>query len=159
MEQNFAHLKNGTQSIAKTIFGKVWAALASKRVRFVDGEIFMSWRPLSAELAKIFNEWFNATFTTDAFLKAFNPDSPVGIDNEFDNVIMNIVKSSGCIGIFKVKMGPSISTQTKTHVFSEINVITGEEIFYTQNVEHGRLVGIPTRISAKEFETICYSTR
>ena len=159
IEQSFAHLKGVHPNAAKSVFGKIWAALASKRVRFLDGEIFMSWRPLSAELAVIFNSWYGTKFTTDAFLKAFNPDTKMGADKEFDDIIMRVIKTPGCMGIFNVRMGPILSANTEVIAFSEINILTGEETYYTQNFKNGRACGQPSRISVTEFERICYSAR
>lgn len=159
IEQGFGYLKKQHPNTAKAVFGKIWAALASKRVRFVNGEIFMSWRPLSAELATIFNSWFKTKFTTDAFLKAFNPDTKMGADKGFDDIIMRILKCEGCMGIFAVRMGPMLSAKTDKIAFSEINLVTGEEAYYIQHFKNGRATGQPMRVPANEYEIICYSSR
>jgi hypothetical protein len=159
IEQSFGYLKTQHPNAAKAIFGKIWAVLASKRVRFLDGEIFMSWRPLSAELATIYNSWYGTKFTTDAFLKAFNPDTKMGADKEFDEVVMCLIKTPRCMGVFNVRMGPMLSAKTELIAFSETNILTGEEAYYTQNFKNGRACGQPSRISITEFERVCYSAR
>lgn len=159
IEECFAHLKTENPANCKRVFGYLWAVFASKRIRFNDEVIWMNWRELSAELATIYNEWFESRFTTDAFLKVQSPEIIIGTDEMYDEVLMQVYRHINCVGIFKVKNGPSIRAQDKVGAFTEINVITGEEHFYKQGYIKGHRVGNPERISATEYEQLCYSSR
>jgi hypothetical protein len=159
IEECFGNLKTETPSDAKKIFGYIWGVFASKRVRFNDDSIWMSWRELSAELAIIYNEWFDAKFTTDAFLRTHNPDKPVGEDSAYDDVLMQVYRHTNCIGIFKMKSGPSIRSRDTVGVFSEIDIVTAEEHYYKQEYKKGNRVGNPERISATTYESLCFSLR
>jgi hypothetical protein len=159
IEECFADLKAESPAKCKRIFGYIWAVFASKRVRLNDEIIWMTWRDLSAELAIIYNEWFKSRFTTDAFLKVQSPELPIGADEMYDEVLMQVYRHTNCVGIFKVKSGPSIRVQDKVGVFTEIDVITGEEHFYKQGYAKGHRVGNPERISATEYESVCHSSR
>ena len=72
---------------------------------------------------------------------------------------MRIIKFPNCLGIYKVRMGPSITVKSNTHAYSEVSILTGEEKFYTQTFKNGRAVGSATQISGDEFERICYASR
>ena len=159
IEECFADLKAKSPAESKRIFGYIWAVFASKRVRLNDEVIWMTWRELSAELAIIYNEWFKSRFTTDAFLQVQSPELPVGADKVYDEVLMQIYRHTNCVGIFKVKSGPSIRVQDRVGVFTEIDVITGEEHFYKQGYTKGCRVGNPERISVTEHESLCHSSR
>ncbi len=157
IEECFSNVKNDSPSSAKKTFGYIWAVLASKRIRFNDGDIWIAWRELSAELVNIYNEWFNCSFTTDAFLQAYSPDKPMGEDSKYDNVLMKICAHGNCIGVFKVKTGPAIRSSSNVGIFKEVNVVTGEEHCYKQGYNKGHRVGDTERISVDEYESLCFS--
>lgn len=159
IEECFAELKSETPSDCKKVFEYIWTVFASKRVRFNNGSVWMSWRDLSAKLAIIYNDWFGCQLTTDAFLRTHNPDKPVGEDAMYDEVLMQVYRHTDCIGIFRIKNGPSIRSRDSVGVFSEIDVVTGEEHFYKQGYNKGNRVGNPERISATKYESLCYSLR
>ena len=156
VEECFGDLKDQSPAQSKQMFGNIWAVLASKRTKFTTGALFLSWRDLSAQLAKIYNEWHQANFTTDAFLKIKNPDMPVGADEQFDYVVYAIYKHPDCQGI-RVKGGTSIASSDKESVYSEINILTGEQHFYRQTYEHGKPAGSPQQISVDEYNQFCYA--
>ena len=142
----------------KIWFTYMWAVLASKRTRFVDEDYLqLSWRELSAELSYIYNQWYNCRFTTDAFLGMKNPDTKFGEDSIFDEATKRIVGLQSCIGIFRVLSGPSVSSQTNFACFSEINIMTSEQIYYKQPYKNGKSIGPTVRILGEEYEELCYS--
>jgi hypothetical protein len=156
VENCFSDLKRDDPSYAKHVFGYIWAVFASKRVRYNNGTVWLTWRELSAELAIIYSEWFDCRFTTDAFLNVVNCEKQVGDDPVYDEVLMQVYRHADCVGIFRVKSGPGIRSRDTAGVFSEIDVVTGEEHFYKQGYEKGNCVGSPSRISANEYEKLCY---
>jgi len=150
----FPNLKNEDPNVAKYKMGLIWAVFSSKRVRFKHTNIFLSWREISTQLAELYNEWYNCSFTTDAFLRTEDPDKTVGEDSEYDDILMTIYRHRMCIGIFKVKSGHPIRTSDSVGHFCEINIITGQEYYYTQKYNKGHCVGVPKRISTTEYEKI-----
>ncbi len=160
VEECFEDIRsNKNPSEGKIRFNHIWAALANKRIRFVDNELFLTWRTLSAELAIIYNEWYEQKFTTDAFLRTSNPLMPMGRDSLYDDTIMRIYKHPDCMGIFLVRMGPPATQKDFVTVFQETDVVTGEELYYKQPVKNGRPIGPNVRITNEEYEAICYSIR
>jgi len=160
IEKTFAkEKKDNTPNESKILFGKIWAVLASKRFRLITGCISLSWRQLSAELAIIYNEWYNTKFTTDAFLKASNTDCPYGLDPLYDEVISRFYALEETIGIFDYRPGPAITSRDKIGIYSEINILTGEVYYYMQPFSNGRENGNTQRISQEEYDRMCYSTR
>jgi hypothetical protein len=143
----------------KFFFGKIWTILAGKCLRINNTEISLSWRQLSAELAILYNKWYNGNFTTDAFLKAGSPDFKIGDDENIDSIIEKLAKIHGYVGIFKIKPGPSISYRDKNYVFSETDIVTGEVYYYAKALNGGKQIGEIKRIDKEEFENICFSTR
>lgn len=160
IEECFADIRaNGDPNEGKAVFGNIWAALAGKRARFGGSEVFLDWRSLSAELAKIYNEWYNQRFTTDAFLRARDPETPLGRYPDYDDAVMRLCQRGDCGGIFLVRIGCAPTYKRPISAFAEVNVVTGEESFYKQEYKNGRAVGPHESISSDEFEQICYSTR
>jgi hypothetical protein len=160
IEECFADIKeNADPNEGKRVFGHIWAALAGKRARFTDGELFLTWRALSNELAAIYNEWYDRTFTTDAFLQAQDPSMTMGESDEYDDAVLRIYKNANCTGLFAIKMGPPPTAKDAIGVFQEIDVVTGEQLYYQQAFEHGRRSGSAQRITSEQYETICYSMR
>lgn len=157
VEECFSDLKDSSPPEAKRLFGFIWAVFASKRVRFREGDIFMSWRDLSAQLATIYNEWYQAKFTTDAFYRAVNPNMAIGDNDTYDEMMMRVYRQDNCLGIFVPNAGPPVRHRHKTWVYTETDIITGEKLFYKQGYEQGRCVGNPERISAEDFEKLCFS--
>lgn len=153
----FQDLKYSDASKCKSTFGYIWAVFASKKIKLKDGEIVMSWREISAELAKIYNEWFNTSFTTDAFLRVINHDTPIGENSKYDEVFMRIYSYPGCAGIYQVLSGKPIMADDELWLFSEVNVVTGEKHCYKQEYVKGNCVGSPKRISNNEFEKLSFS--
>lgn len=150
----FESYKEKDVSEVKDKFGLVWAAFASKVIRTVDGDISLSWREISAELARVFNDWFSVSFTTDAFLKAFDHRTPLGASPEYDEVLTKISEHEMCIGIFIVNQ-PSLVSGTMDIGISETNVMTGEVKYYRQHWENGKPKS-KTEIGVEDYDKICF---
>ena len=159
IEDCFAELKSEDASNSKKLFGYIWAVFASKRVRFTNGNIFLSWRELSAQLAIIYSEWYNCSFTTDAFLNVVSPDKSPGDNKQYDDILMQVYRHKDCIGIFNIKVGTPIRAETTMGISSEVDVVTGEEHYYQQEYAKGNCVGNPKRISAEEYEKFAFSMK
>lgn len=157
IEECFGDLREQTPEESKQMFGNIWAVLASKRLQTCSGSLFLSWRELSARLAEICNEWHGTHFTTDAFLKVKNPDTPIGADQQYDYVVYELYRHSDVIGIFRVKGGTSIASTDEFGVYSEIDIMSGEQHFYRQPYKNGKPVSAPQKISADEYNQFCYS--
>ena len=157
IEQCFSDIRaNKDPSEGKIVFGYIWAVFASKKVKFNDTEICLSWRDLSARLAEIYNEWYDGNFTTDAFLNVVRHEKVLGEDADYDDALMRIYKHDNCRGIFST-MNIAVRSNTEVSPFKEINIVTGEELFYKQSYKHGKPVGAAQRIDGTEFDTLCYS--
>jgi len=155
IEDCFEDVKLKDANEAKKIFGLIWATFASKKVRFNDGDVFLSWRELSAKLATIYNKWYGCSFTTDAFINVANPLRPIGEDEVYDDTLMSVYRHKECVGIFIVRNGPSIRAHMTEGAYIEIDVVTGEEHYYKQEYNKGHCVDSPKRISAKDYEKLC----
>lgn len=149
--------KAQNQSQGKRTFGLIWSVLASRRTRFKTGDMYLSWRELSSTLAIIYNKWYGTMFTTDAFYLADTPDRPIGELPEYDDVLMKIYGHDDCIGIYRVHSGSPVSSQDKTGIFMETDVVTGEVTHYKQKYKHGKPEGTPLAISADEYQSLAYS--
>ncbi len=150
----FGSLKEANVEEAKRKFGLIWSAFASKVIRLKEEEIKLSWREISAQLAEVFNEWHDVSFTTDAFLKVHDHRTPLGAYPEYDEILNAIANQDNCVGIFVVNQPQLVSGSMEIGV-SETNFMTGEIIYFKQKWENGKPVG-KTEISAEDYETICY---
>jgi len=154
INESFAPYKEVDVNEAKHKFGLIWAAFASKVIRTNQGEIQMSWREISVELAQIFNEWFEVSFTTDAFLKTYDHRTPLGASPEFDEVLKKISQHDECLGIFIINQ-PQLVSGTMEIGISETNIMTGEIKFYRQLWDKGKPVK-KSEIDSEEYEKICF---
>lgn len=158
IEDCFGDLKAQDPSSAKFYFGFIWAAFASKKVVLKDGTIEMTWREISAELAKIYNEWFSAQFTTDAFYNVVSVNGTGTPSKEYMAAITKVASHPNCLGVFQSVM-PIVFSSSKEMPICDINMMTGEHVYSKQQIEKGKLVGLPIPISKEEYERICYGAR
>jgi hypothetical protein len=151
----FSQLKDANSNDIKNKFGLVWAVFASKVVRLKTGDIQLSWRDISAQLAQIANEWKKSNFTTDAFLNVFDHKRPYGQNAEYDEVLKTIKEHPECVGIYNVSTSrPSPCAQALG--IMEVNIVTGEISYFKQNYSAGKPVGDKSTITRDEYDAICY---
>lgn len=156
----FGHLRNLDPSDAKETFGMLWAVFASKTVILKNGHITLSWRELSAQLAGIYNEWYNPgrKFTTDAFYNVYSHKKVLGENPDFDKIFMMAYEHEDCLAIVRVQE-PCYSGSTNVLPVCHIDIVTGEQSFFKQRYEKGRASGDIEEIDSNEYESLCYSMR
>jgi len=159
VESCFATLRQLDANAAKSKFGLIWAAFASKKIVLKQGVVQLSWRDLSAQLAMIYNDWFGLQFTTDAFYNAYDYKKPMGESEEYDEVLLMIHQHPECNGIFIVHNSTMMSSVATCVAFSQTDIVTGEQQYFKQAYENGRPTSEPERITPEEHDRLCYSAR
>jgi hypothetical protein len=156
----FGHFKELDPGDAKDKFGILWAVFASKTVILKNASITLSWRELSSQLADIYNEWYEPQrkFTTDAFYNVYSHKKTLGENADFDKAFMMAYEHEDCITIVRVQE-PCFAGSVKVLPICHTDVVTGQQTFFKQHYDKGRVVGNPEKIDSQEYDSLCYSMR
>lgn len=151
IEQCFAPLKTIDPSVAKEKFGYIWYAFADKIVRFRNYEIDLSWRDASRELAKVFNAWYDASFTTDAFYYCVQ-QAHYGLNAHYTEIVDMLRAHPDFVGIFEIETTP-FSNKHPTVLIREHDIVTGKNRYIKHEVK-SKLNHQKTEITEQEYRVL-----
>ena len=83
-------------------------------------------------MAEIFNKWYNAKFTTDAFYYCVQ-NAYYGMNATYTEVIDKLRATPGYVGIFEIEITP-FSSAHPTVLIKEHNIVDGRDRFVKHEV-------------------------